>query len=121
VLQTINGNPTFFVSPTNLSNTQIRGQITVTGAGDDDFVGFVFGYSAPAGNGASGEDAQNYVLFDWKQNDQSSGGFIAREGFALSRVDGSITPADYERYFWGHTVRRSTCSPASTAPRSAGA
>jgi hypothetical protein len=103
VTQSINGDPTFFVSPTNLINTAIRGQITVTGGGDDDFVGFVFGFSAPAGNAASGENSQNYVLFDWKQGDQSSGSFLAREGFSLNRVNGTIAPADYVRYFWGHT------------------
>lgn len=103
VLQSINGNPTFFVSPTNLFNTTIRGRITVTDGSDDDFVGFVFGFSAPTGNAASGEDAHNYVLFDWKANDQSSGGFLAREGFALSRANGTIAPADYVRYFWGRT------------------
>jgi hypothetical protein len=103
VFQSINGDPTFFVSPTNIVNTAIRGQITVTGGGDDDYVGFVFGFTAPGGNAASGEDAQNYVLFDWKQNDQNFGGFLAREGFSLNRVNGTIAPANYERYFWGHT------------------
>jgi hypothetical protein len=103
VYQSINGDPTFFVSPGNYVNTTLRGQITVQGGGDDDYVGFVFGFSSPAGNAASGEDNQNYVLFDWKANNQPFGGFTALEGFALSRANGSIPPADYVRYFWGHT------------------
>lgn len=103
VYQSINGNPTFFVSSGNYLNTTLRGRITVEVGGDDDYVGFVFGFSAPTGNAASGEDAQNYVLFDWKAGNQSSGGFNALEGFAVSRVNGNIPPADYARYFWGHT------------------
>jgi len=103
VFQSINGNPTFFVSPGNYLNTTVRGQITVEGGGDDDYIGFVLGFSAPAGNAASGEDEQDFVLFDWKAANQAFGGFTAREGFALSRANGTIAPADYERYFWGHT------------------
>ena len=103
VLQTINGNPTYFVSPGNSLNTTVRGQITVTQGGDDDYVGFVLGYTAPTGNAASGEDSQDYVLFDWKAGNQVSGGYTALEGFSLSRVNGNIPPADYAKYFWGHT------------------
>ncbi|MBL8702396.1 MAG: VPLPA-CTERM sorting domain-containing protein [Alphaproteobacteria bacterium] len=103
VLQTINGDPTFFVSPTSLINKKFTGKITVTaaGAGDDDYIGFVFGFNNPTGNTASGNDNYDFVLFDWKQGDQSSGGFLAREGFNLSRVNGTIT--DLIPGFWGHT------------------
>lgn len=103
VLQTINGDPTFFVSPTNLINKKFTGKITVTAAGasDDDYIGFVFGFNNPTGNSASGNDTYNFVLFDWKQFDQLFGGFLASEGFALSRVNGTIT--DLIPGFWGHT------------------
>ncbi len=97
VTQSINGNPTFFVSPDSFVGTVLRGSIRVGGAGDDDYIGFVMGYTAPAGTG----NDMNYVLLDWKQNDQSSGGFLAREGFALNRVNGTIN--DYLPGFWGHT------------------
>lgn len=99
VVQTINGDPTFFVGPTNQINTTIRGSIQVlaAGNGDDDYIGFVFGFNGPVSTG----NDMNFVLFDWKQNNQSSGGFLASEGFALSRVNGTIT--NYIPGFWGHT------------------
>jgi hypothetical protein len=99
VFQSINGDPTFFVSPTNQINTTIRGSIIVepSGNGDDDFIGFVFGFNGPASTG----NDMDFVLFDWKQANQSSGGFLAQEGFALSRVNGTIT--NYVPGFWGHT------------------
>ena len=97
VLQTINGNPTFFVGPGSQINTTIRGSIRVGADGDDDYIGFVFGFNGPASTG----NDMNFVLFDWKQNNQSSGGFLAQEGFSLSRVNGTIT--NYLPGFWGHT------------------
>jgi hypothetical protein len=97
VFQSVNGDPTFFVSPTNQINTTIRGSIRVETTGDDDLIGFVFGFSGPV---AAGND-MDFVLFDWKQLNQSSGGFTAFEGFALSRVDGTIT--NYIPGFWGRT------------------
>lgn len=97
VLQTINGDPTFFVGPTSQINTTIRGSIKVETTGDDDFIGFVFGFNGPVSTG----NDMNFVLFDWKQNNQSFGGFLASEGFALSRVNGTIT--NFIPGFWGHT------------------
>ncbi len=97
VLQSINGNPTFFVAPTSQINTTIRGSIRVETSRDDDYIGFVFGFNGPA---ATGSD-MDFMLFDWKQGNQSSSGFLASEGFALSRVDGTIT--NFAPGFWGHT------------------
>lgn len=97
VLQTVNGNPTFFVSPDNQYNTVLRGKIKVETTGDDDFIGLVFGFNGPV---TTGND-MDFVLFDWKQTNQPSGGFTAFEGFALSRVQGTIT--NYLPGFWGRT------------------
>lgn len=97
VLQSINGDPTFFVSPTNQINTTIRGTIKVGTSSDDDLVGFVFGFNGPVG---TGKDA-DFVLFDWKQGNQASGGFTSFEGFSLNRVQGTITN-DAPGY-WGRT------------------
>ncbi len=57
----------------------------------------MFGFNGPA---ATGND-MDFVLFDWKQNNQNFGGALASEGFALSRANGTIT--DYIPGFWGHT------------------
>lgn len=97
VLQSVNGNPTFFVSPLSQLDTTLRGQIRVETTGDDDLIGFVLGFQAPAGSG----NDMDFVLFDWKQADQASGGATSFEGFALSRVQGTIT--NYTPGFWGRS------------------
>lgn len=97
VLQTVNGDPTFFVGGASQIDTTLRGKIRVETTGDDDYVGFVLGYQAPLGTG----NDMNYLLFDWKQASQASGGFTAQEGFSLNRVNGTIT--NYLPGFWGHT------------------
>ncbi len=97
VHQTINGNPTFFLSPFELINVSISGNFKTTDS-DDDMMGFVFSHLAPIGQ----SDNYNTWLFDWKQAQQSSGGYTAPRGKALSRLNGSIPPANYFQYFWGH-------------------
>jgi len=93
VLQTINGNPTFFVSPANQFNTTLRGKIKVEQVGgDDDLIGFVFGFNGPVANGTD----MNFLLFDWKQGNQGP----SLEGFALSRVNGNVPTADADPVFW---------------------
>lgn len=94
VLQSINGDPTFFVGSTNQINTTLRGKIRVGADGDDDLVGFVLGFKSPVSNG----NDMDFLLFDWKQGTQNFGGSISQEGFALSRVQGTIT--DYLPGFW---------------------
>lgn len=98
VTQSVNGDPTFFVSPTNQIDTTVRGTIRVApGSGDDDFIGFVLGFTGPASTG----NDMNFVLFDWKQGTQTFSGATAQEGLSVSRVNGTIT--DYTPGFWGHT------------------
>jgi len=84
VLQTINGEPTYFVSPTDYIDTTFDGSFGVQTSSDDDFIGFVFGFNG----------LDDFYLFDWKQKDQAVGAF---EGFTLSRIMG--TGVD----FWQHT------------------
>jgi len=88
--------PTFFVSPDTFINVIMQGSIT-TPVGDDDYVGFVFGYKEPIGN------STNYDcwLFDWKQGTQTANGYTAQEGKAVNHIQGNITTV--WQYFWGHT------------------
>ena len=61
--------PTFFVSPDGFLGATFAGKFGVETGGDDDFIGFVFGYSSPlAGDPVN---AAEYILFDWKQGTQS--------------------------------------------------
>ena len=103
VFQSVNGQPTVFYSDFNAYNTDVTGRIRVsTGAGDDDYIGFVLGFD-PSDTTNAGAD---YLLVDWKQIDQAfdfgnpstTPGTTAQRGLAVSRVTG-IPFADE---FWGH-------------------
>ena len=100
VLQSINGAPTFFVSPDTIFNTVVRGKFRVETSRDDDFIGFVFGYQRPRGE----EEYYDFLLFDWKQVTQTWSSWTGYEGFTLSRLDGIITGnlASGNVPYWGH-------------------
>jgi hypothetical protein len=87
VYQSINGSPSVFFSPGNAQGTALSGKITVTGSGDDDYIGFVLGYHDDDLSNTS----PNYLLIDWKSLDQ--GGYFnctAQAGLAISRVTTNI-------------------------------
>jgi hypothetical protein len=102
VTQTVNGQPTLFISPFNAFNLQLEGQISTTGGGDDDYLGFALGFDP----GESTNPSADFLLVDWKQNQQGfnfgapscTGASTAFRGLAVSRVSG-IPTADE---FWGH-------------------
>jgi len=83
VLQTTNGQPTFFLSDIEYIDKEFNGTFGVETTSDDDYIGFVFGY----------DSSTDFLLFDWKQGDQSG----ASEGFTLSQISGNSV--DY----WNHT------------------
>ncbi|USD59091.1 hypothetical protein J4N45_11165 [Vibrio sp. SCSIO 43140] len=75
VFQSINGHPTAFMSTTKYSYRTFRGGIQVKdGAGDDDYIGFVFG-----------DPDSSFYLFDWKKGATGGG-----DGFTLLYYDGSL-------------------------------
>jgi hypothetical protein len=80
VTQTANTSlPTGFVSPVSFINSSFDGTFEVLqGAGDDDYIGFIFGWTGPA---------NPFWLVDWKELDQS-GSF---DGFTLAYVTGGTT------------------------------
>ncbi len=111
VIQVINGQPTLFYSDFTAFNTDITGQINVSG-GDDDYIGFVLGYQPNDINNANAD----YLLIDWKRSNQNfdfqapscTPGSLAARGLAVSRVTG-IPTADE---FWGHVdFDNAACSP----------
>jgi gliding motility-associated-like protein len=99
VLQTVNGNPTFFITPADYINVRMNGRFRTTD-NDDDWMGIVFGFKQPLG----ASDTYDTWLFDWKQETQASGGFTGQEGFALTHVTGTIPTNQYAATFWGHTT-----------------
>jgi len=97
VTQSINGDPTFFVSPGDFSNIAINGNFLVNASSDDDYMGFVFGYQSPLAGDPN--DDYEFFLFDWKKSDQSEADGLASEGFNLSRVSGQVSGFSP---FWAH-------------------
>lgn len=86
VTQIFNGDASVYLSDTAWSNTSFDGSFRVNTTSDNDFIGFVFGYTG----------SDDYYLFDWKQEAQNWNG-TASEGFTLSHVTGD------DVNFWGHT------------------
>lgn len=91
VLQSVNGQPTVFLSNQSALGTEIQGKIKVTTTSDDDYVGFVLGFNP----GDFSNVAADYLLIDWKQINQTT----ASVGLAVSQVTGAATTADN---FWAH-------------------
>ncbi|MES2138141.1 MAG: PKD domain-containing protein [Bacteroidota bacterium] len=95
--QTVNGNPTFFISPFKLMGVRITGNFKTTDV-DDDMMGFVFSFLNPLGQ----SDIYNGWLFDWKQIAQVNGSYTGQRGKSLCRMDGVIPSSAYVQNFWGH-------------------
>lgn len=86
VLQTVNGQPTAFVSNDNFFNTQFEGSFQVQTESDNDWIGFVFGFDA--------DDSTPFYLFDWKKGNQGS----APAGFTLSEVSGGLNSIPFNSH-----------------------
>ncbi len=98
VLQTVNGNPTVFYEAGDMAQGRaLSGNITVAAnSGDDDFIGFVLGYNA----GDLSSNLTDFILVDWKAQNQSPAGCsaAASRGLSISRVTDANTACDY----WPH-------------------
>jgi uncharacterized repeat protein (TIGR02543 family) len=105
VEQRINGQPTFLINKKdNIINEVIKGTISVDSGGDndDDFIGFVLGYSKNI------DGTYNLIIFDWKRLGQTVGSSrVANEGYRLIKytnidLDNEINnQTKFEEYFWG--------------------
>lgn len=86
VRQTLNGPPTVFYSDFNGQGIALSGEITVQTGSDDDYIGFVLGFSP----GDVSAAATDFILVDWKQGTQPFFGCTAQAGLAVSRVTGGL-------------------------------
>lgn len=86
VTQSINADAAVYASTLPANGVSIAFDLTVNTTRDDDFIGWVIGY-AEGDNTA--EDA-NWLLFDWKQQDQVLSGCTGYAGFTMSQVTGPI-------------------------------
>lgn len=75
VYQSINGQPTAFMSNKTYDFRTFRGDITVNG-NDDDYIGFIVS-----------KTASSFLMFSWKGGDQN---LPARLGYSLIHVNGSL-------------------------------
>ncbi len=89
VTQTINGNPTFFVNPTPFIDKSFEGTFRVNDTGDDDYIGFVFGW----------QSINDFYLFDWKKGLQNS----SQPGFTLARVTGGAAAIPFDSHHLSKT------------------
>ena len=109
VFQSVNGQPTLFVSDFDAFFSTFEGVIEVSGS-DDDFIGFAIGYVP----GDITNPAADYLLIDWKRGTQPfdfgppscTPGSVAPAGLAVSRVFGVPTADE----FWGHLNFNAVCS-----------
>jgi hypothetical protein len=90
IFQSINGNPTYFLSPEIYKYGTFKGSFQVKTNSDDDWIGFVFGY----------KNDYDYYLIDWKKGNQSP----ARKGWVLSNYFGGTPVWGHESYNPGETV-----------------
>ena len=111
VVQSVNGDPTVFYdnSVTSTQNKALKGGIKVNTSSDDDFIGFVLGYSA----GEISDTNTDFLLIDWKQGNQNIGGVdgYGQAGLAISRVTDST---NWWNDFWGHGGGVSEIARANT-------
>ncbi|MCR9821585.1 conjugal transfer protein TraN [Vibrio parahaemolyticus] len=84
VKQTINGNPTSYLSEYSYELNSFKGYIKVNTDEDDDYIGFVFGVPE---KGADLTDPDNsYFVVSWKQGNQEG----AAKGLVLAKVTGPM-------------------------------
>jgi len=113
VNQSVNGQPTLFVSDFDVAGLAIEGTVTVNTTSDDDLIGFALGFMP--GDADPGDATADYLLVDWKQGTQDfdfgapscTVGSTSFVGLAVSRVTGVPTADE----FWGHFDEDAVCSP----------
>lgn len=94
VTQIVNADPSMYLNNLNQTAYKMEGtwQVKETG-GDDDFMGFVFGY----------KDDSHFYLMDWKQGQQDYVGRTAFEGFSVKKIS-ATNKSDLDLVdFWSST------------------
>lgn len=75
--QTVNADASIFLSPFDATDLEIQGTWSVANDGDDDLMGFVFGY----------QDRGHFYVFDWKRATQGDPSGTALIGMTVKKVD----------------------------------
>lgn len=74
--------------PADVSTISFSLEVATTS--DDDFIGWAVGFDAGEGSDAAAE----WLLFDWKQANQTKSSCEALAGLAVSTVTGALTSTD---------------------------
>jgi hypothetical protein len=91
VTQIVNADPSAYLNNLNQTNYTMQGSWKVLNAsGDDDFMGFVFGY----------KNSSNFYLFDWKAGTQPYQGTTAQEGLSIKKISASLETLLSVDDFW---------------------
>ena len=98
VFQSINGDPTFFVSDFELIDSRFEGTFKVETTSDDDMIGFVFAFNDNDNNPLTLD--RPFYLLSWKKYQQD----VAEQGFKLTKI---TSPASYD-YWNGETTAYGT-------------
>jgi cysteine-rich repeat protein len=85
--QSENADGAVYVSTLPAVGVSMTFDLEVDTSSDDDFIGWAIGYDA----GEYADSSADWLLFDWKQNDQNNFGCDGWDGLAMSRVTGPIT------------------------------
>lgn len=103
VTQNVNGQPTFVVSPKDMTNVRVSGKLRVDSvAEDNDYIGFVFGVQSPI-TYTNNITTFDCWMIDWKSDTQTS----AEEGFSLIDLDYTFdfdNPDSFMPFFWTHNT-----------------
>ena len=108
VTQTVNARPSALISDQSILNLRITGNFRVDTSGDDDFIGFIFGY----------QNSKQFYLFDWKQQTQNLNGGTALRGMSIKRIDAGDREFTEPDFWWSHQNRENTTvlSPPNDIP-----
>ena len=79
VWQIFNADPSFYLNNLNQTSYSMDGSWQVLTGGDDDYMGFAFGY----------QNSSNFYVFDWKQGTQGYEGATANEGMTIKKFQGA--------------------------------
>lgn len=88
VTQTLNNPPTVFYSDFNGQGRRLSGTIRVNTRSDDDFIGFVLGFKP----GDLTNATSDFIVVDWKQNNQTAAGCLGAVGLSISRASTGLGP-----------------------------
>ncbi|MFT5582550.1 MAG: cysteine-rich repeat protein, partial [Cognaticolwellia sp.] len=91
-----NSGPSVYMSDIPVDGVTISFDVEVDTSSDDDFTGFIAGYSS----GDNTSSSADYIIWDWKQSTQLfSSGCIGAAGTSLNHVTGKVS----DQELWCHS------------------